>query len=204
MAVLIHIVFMSLSFCFAQSSQSQSAQKIIPNFSQVAPGIYRGGNPIDRGQGEDGISALKEVGINTIIDLQGRDYQDALGNWFAADFEPGELPENIQAEQQFASHQKIRFVHQPLSSLAPVSDEEDEQIKAVLEILKDSSQGPVFIHCEKGSDRTGLVVALFRVLQQGWTAEQAMAEWEKFGHTNISRYFTGDLDTYFYQAIKND
>jgi len=71
----------------------------------------------------------------------------------------------------------------------------DEDMVAALKALRNVEQdGPVLIHCQHGADRTGLVSALYRVLYQGWTKEQALDELEHGGygfHTiwqNIPRY----------------
>ena len=46
---------------------------------------------------------------------------------------------------------------------------------------------PVLIHCRHGSDRTGLIVALYRILYQNWTKEDALEEMLKggYGHHSI-------------------
>lgn len=51
---------------------------------------------------------------------------------------------------------------------------EKDLIEAV-KILRDS-QGPILVHCWHGSDRTGMVVALYRMVVNGWTRERAIAE----------------------------
>ena len=45
-----------------------------------------------------------------------------------------------------------------------------------LRLLSDESQGPFLVHCQHGADRTGLVVAMYRIVFQGWTKEDAIAE----------------------------
>ena len=37
-------------------------------------------------------------------------------------------------------------------------------------------RGPVLMHCKHGADRTGLVSAMYRILYQNWTREQALDE----------------------------
>jgi protein tyrosine/serine phosphatase len=39
----------------------------------------------------------------------------------------------------------------------------------------------VFVHCERGSERTGVMIACYRMSTDGWTAEQALTEMEAFG-----------------------
>ena len=41
--------------------------------------------------------------------------------------------------------------------------------------------GPLYVHCYAGSDRTGAMVACYRVARMGWTADQAIAEMRQYG-----------------------
>ncbi len=52
----------------------------------------------------------------------------------------------------------------------------DEDIIEVLLVLRWSNQGPFLVHCLHGADRTGTVNALYRVIVQGWSREQALKE----------------------------
>src|SRR6266851_544456 len=43
------------------------------------------------------------------------------------------------------------------------------------------SQQKVFVHCHYGEDRSGVMVAAYRIARQNWTADQAVAEMVSFG-----------------------
>lgn len=66
--------------------------------------------------------------------------------------------------------------------------------KNVIEALKiiNNAPKPLLIHCKHGSDRTGLIVAMYRIIFEDWTKEKAIDELKKYGfHTiffNIPRY----------------
>ncbi|NTY35999.1 dual specificity protein phosphatase family protein [Burkholderia diffusa] len=71
----------------------------------------------------------------------------------------------------------------------------DEDMVTALKALRTADQdGPVLIHCQHGADRTGLVSALYRMVYQGWTREQALDELQHGGYgfhpiwQNITNY----------------
>jgi protein tyrosine/serine phosphatase len=76
---------------------------------------------------------------------------------------------------------------------------EREEIVRFLQIVTDKDRTPVFVHCQHGADRTGLMCAIYRVAVCGWTKEDAIREMTHggFGHhtiwKNIIR-FIEDLD----------
>jgi protein tyrosine/serine phosphatase len=58
---------------------------------------------------------------------------------------------------------------------------EDEDMVKFLKVLSDPANQPVFIHCQQGKDRTGCAVAVYRMVEEGWTPEEAIAEIHNFG-----------------------
>jgi protein tyrosine/serine phosphatase len=120
----------------------------IDRFSQVTPGIWRGAQP----ENDLDYGLLKTTGIKTIIDL--RDDQFAQ-----------EKPE--------AAKRGMNDLSFPMDSV--VYPDEPTVVNA-LNALADVRNQPAFIHCEFGKDRTGLIVALYRIHQLGWTANDAHNE----------------------------
>lgn len=65
-----------------------------------------------------------------------------------------------------------------------------------LQVIANARQ-PVLVHCLHGSDRTGLVVAMYRVVCQGWSKQQAIEEMEDGGYgfhtffSNIPEFIEG-------------
>jgi protein tyrosine/serine phosphatase len=70
----------------------------------------------------------------------------------------------------------------------------DKHVIEVMRMLKQAENGPFLIHCQHGADRTGLMSAMYRVLEQGWTPADALAELTDGGYgyhsmwKNIRRY----------------
>jgi tyrosine-protein phosphatase SIW14 len=59
-----------------------------------------------------------------------------------------------------------------------------ESIVTEVVSARDRGAGAVLVHCQHGEDRTGLVIAAYRVRFWGWTKEKAMAEALQFGYRN--------------------
>jgi tyrosine-protein phosphatase SIW14 len=69
---------------------------------------------------------------------------------------------------------------------------EDEIVRALTAIQ--TAEKPVLVHCQYGSDRTGVVMAMYRIVFEGWTKEDALAELKGGGfgfhvyYMNIPRF----------------
>ena len=78
---------------------------------------------------------------------------------------------------------------------------DDKHVIDVMRMLKQTENGPFLIHCQHGADRTGLMSAMYRILEQGWTVDDALTELTAGGYgyhsiwTNILRYVrSADVD----------
>jgi tyrosine-protein phosphatase SIW14 len=121
----------------------------LKNFQRVNARLFRGGMP--RGTG---MARLKEMGVRTIMDLRGRGRKTLV-------------------EEEQARALGIRYYRIPLGHLrGPTA----AAIDRVLQILDEPQNWPVYVHCRRGCDRTGTVVACYRIASESWTAEKAIAE----------------------------
>jgi hypothetical protein len=126
--------------------------------AQVAPGLYRGGAP-----DEAGVEWLRSIGIRTVINL--RHYHGTTEG------------ERVRAAG-------MRYERIPLeSSDAP----EPEQVARFLELVRDPTLGPTYVHCLHGVDRTGVMMAVYRLEVEGWERAEALAEMKHFGPHKIWR-----------------
>jgi protein tyrosine/serine phosphatase len=66
-----------------------------------------------------------------------------------------------------------------------------EVLKALRAIQAAEAQGPVLMHCKHGSDRTGLMAALYRVVVQGWSKEDALSEMTQGGFGDSTHFKDG-------------
>ncbi len=60
-----------------------------------------------------------------------------------------------------------------------------ETIKKIISIMSDPSNQPLYIHCALGQDRTGVVIAVYRMEVDGWSLSEAEAEMQAFGFNDI-------------------
>jgi protein tyrosine/serine phosphatase len=125
----------------------------LPNFHTVAPGIYRGAAPTP-----EGLQRLKVMGVRTIIDLR-------------------IAPREVHQEGVLARGMGFHWINLPMGSDPPTPRE----VSTLLGTLRRAPQQPVFVHCQHGADRTGCMIGIWRVTQQGWTYPQALAEMRRYG-----------------------
>lgn len=59
---------------------------------------------------------------------------------------------------------------------------EDDEVVRFLKIVTDKDKGPFFVHCHHGSDRTGMMCAIYRVAVDGWSKDEAIDEMVKGGY----------------------
>lgn len=59
---------------------------------------------------------------------------------------------------------------------------ERKEIIAFLKLATDPAQAPLLVHCQHGADRTGTQCAIYRVVVQGWTKEEAIREMNDGGY----------------------
>jgi protein tyrosine/serine phosphatase len=160
--------------------------------TKVSEELFRGGRPT-----EQSLRELKDLGIRTIINLQGGDLDNRLLRPIVRRWEPGELPEAIQQERELTEALGMNYIHIPVNSLRRFSAEQSCLVESALEVLKRPDAVPAFVHCQFGRDRTGLFVALYRVNQDGMTVAEAQQEWAINGHRGIGKVVTYALDDYF-------
>ena len=61
-----------------------------------------------------------------------------------------------------------------------VWDIDEKLLLETLRVLRRAAlQGPTLLHCDYGTERTGLITALYRMAYQGWSKEAALAEMEQ-------------------------
>ena len=79
-------------------------------------------------------------------------------------------------ERRFCAENGIRYIKLPIGPERLT----DQELKTIVETISDPQCQPVLVHCELGKSRTGIAVAAYRVVAQGWNYEMALAESQEF------------------------
>jgi tyrosine-protein phosphatase SIW14 len=124
----------------------------IDNFGRINANYYRGAQPAGRDY-----EALAALGIRTVVDLTSDDTDAA---------------EPASARRAGLAYFQLRMTtHEPPSSTT---------IDQFLKIVNDPANQPVYVHCVGGRHRTGVMTAVYRMTQEGWSADQAFQEMKRF------------------------
>ena len=94
------------------------------------------------------------------------------------------LPDVPTAEEAGVKALGMKYVTIPMHGLhAPAKAD----IAKALALLEDKEAGPVFVHCLRGADRTGTVIACYRVSHDQWESRKALQEARANGMSWIER-----------------
>src|SRR5579872_2738454 len=130
----------------------------VPNFHTVDEHLYRGAQP-----SQEGFKNLAKLGVKVILDLR-------------------EGREHAILEKKTVEAEGMKYINVPMRGLnAPT----DEQIGTIINLLGDSSGWPVFVHCRRGADRTGTVIACYRISHDHWQNDKALHEAKIYGMSRI-------------------
>jgi protein tyrosine/serine phosphatase len=132
----------------------------VRNFAEVDEHVYRGGQPT-----AEGFANLAKKGIKTVIDLRSGD---------------------SRGEAALVKKLGMKYVHVPMGALSEPRNVDVERVLSLLDPPA-SSDWPVFIHCMRGKDRTGVVIACYRISRAGWNTRKALDEARNHGLSWLER-----------------
>jgi protein tyrosine/serine phosphatase len=124
----------------------------LPNLHRITPTFYRSGQPTGSGYS----LAAKTYGIRTIVSLNDKPEVTNI---------PG-----------------LALVHVKMNAFKTADDDDPQLPRALAAIHKALQHGNTLVHCQHGKDRTGGIVAVWRILYQGWTKEAAIREMKEGGY----------------------
>ena len=151
------------------SAQDATSYAELPRFQQVSERLYRGAQPRD-----GGLAKLRDLGINTIINLRGASAR-------------------TRAEETEARALGLNYFNVALPNWGRP---QDTRVRRILEIIAAPENGRVFVHCKTGVDRTGMIVAVYRMTHEGWSSNDALAEAERNGMRRIQFWMRDYAEDY--------
>jgi protein tyrosine/serine phosphatase len=179
LAVMIRLFIVLLSLAFVATAADRDAKWAAKLEQAGLPNLHRVTDNLYRcaQPTADGMRAAEKLGIKTIVNLRG-----------------------FHSDKDEVSSTKLRSERIVFHTWHA----EDEDVVKFLKIVTDTNAGPILVHCQHGADRTGTMIAIYRMAVQGWKKEDAIKEMKEGGYgyhsiwTNLVRYLNG-LDV---QALK--
>jgi tyrosine-protein phosphatase SIW14 len=124
----------------------------VPNAGKVNDLLYRGAQPRPAGYEQ-----LKHLGVTMVVDLRNTGPKSP--------------------ERQAVEAQGMRYVSIATSAYFGPTD---HQVATFLQLLRDNPKEKTFVHCYFGDDRTGVMIAAYRIAEEHWSADQAYNEMRFF------------------------
>lgn len=122
------------------------------NFYQISNDVFRSDQPSN-----ELIPILKKYKIETVINLRSRN-EDA----------------KVLKDQPF------NLVHIPIYTWA-INREDLLEAMHAIQTAKQNNQ-KVLVHCYHGSDRTGATIAMYRIIFENWSIDEAVKEMKQGGY----------------------
>ena len=114
-----------------------------------------------------GFEELQALGVRTVLNLAGGKGDAAL-----------------------VHGDSLKLVHIKMSAMGL----RDDRVLEALRVMADPSNRPLMVHCRQGADRTGAIVALYRVVVQGWSKQKALLEMKEGGYHHSELWLNMDYD----------
>jgi tyrosine-protein phosphatase SIW14 len=127
----------------------------LPNFAEVSPNLFRGGQP-----GVDGLEALKKMGVSIVVDMRSS---------------------KSPHEETVVKKLGMQYIPMPWHCPFPT----DKTFAGFLKVIQDNPGKKIFVHCRLGDDRTGMAIAAYRMADEGWSADEALKEMKAFGFSGV-------------------
>jgi len=157
---LVAVVFAALAGCATRPTSTSThswgkpcddCMPGVHNFSRVSDRLWRGSQPDTKDP--DVFRKLAAAGVKTVINLR-HDHDDY----------PALKGTNLH------------YLWVPMRAFQPREDEVVMVLAGLRRALADPSLWPVYVHCAEGKDRTGYVIASYRIIEEQWDADSAIQE----------------------------
>ena len=140
--------------------QVEKEPRGVPNFGRVTENLYRGGQPTP-----DGLNALHAMGVGIIVNFR-------------------EEPTKVAIEKRQVESLGMKSVEIPWSAnhTTPTG-----KIVEFLDLVRANPDTKIFVHCRRGADRTGVMIASYRVAVEHESAADAVSEMHRYHYDWLLR-----------------
>ena len=133
--------------------------------------LYKVSDMLYRGEQptSEGFKELEKLGVKTVVNLR-----------------------SLHSDRDELEGTNLAYEHVRMEAWDP----EQEEIERFLKIATNKTNQPVFVHCLHGADRTGTMVAVYRIVVEDWDKEKALEEMQKgpFGFHEIFQGLPGFIE----------
>jgi tyrosine-protein phosphatase SIW14 len=133
--------------------QAEKEPRGLPNFGHVAENLYRGGQPTS-----NGFNALHAMGVGIDVNLR-------------------EKRSEVAAERRQVESLGIKYIEIPWSANHYPSS---AQVVEFLDLVRANPDTKIFVHCRRGADRTGVMIAAYRVAVEHKPVAEAVSEMHRY------------------------
>jgi tyrosine-protein phosphatase SIW14 len=140
--------------------QTEKEPRGLPNFGRVAENLYRGGQPTS-----EGFKSLHAMGVGIIVDLR-------------------EKPAEVASERRQIESLGMKSIGIPWSANHEPSS---AQIVEFLDLVRANPDTKIFVHCRRGADRTGVMIAAYRIAVEHKPAAEAVSEMHQYHYDWLFR-----------------
>lgn len=150
------LIVLGSSGCTAEPAADRPKEWAQPVEAEGVPNLFRVSQGLYRSAQPtaEGMRSLKRLGVTTIVNLR-----------------------SFHSDRDEIGDTGLAYEHIYMKAWHP----ERKEAVRFLQIVADPKRTPVLVHCQHGADRTGAMVAIYRVAVQGWTKEEAIREMTEGG-----------------------
>lgn len=130
----------------------------VPNFGHVTDGLYRGAQP-----SLTGFSALQHLGVGIVVNFRNDVRETTI-------------------EEREVEALGMKYVGIPWNGKDNPSD---AQVVQFLDLVRNNPNTKIFVHCQRGADRTGTMVAAYRIAVQHESVAAAVHEMHSFHYAHF-------------------
>jgi len=144
----------------SESATCQTEKEIrgLPNFGRVTDTLFRGGQPTSAG-----FNTLRDMGVGLVINFRDERAEMAM-------------------EKREVESLGIKYVGIPWSGHDEPSN---AQVVEFLDLIRANRNTKIFVHCKRGADRTGVMVAAYRIAVEHEPVSQAISEMYQFHYAGF-------------------